>query len=203
MTSTSYAHKNEHGFWQLHIAGGHDPEANTCDLEIVDIFDVIVDAPASPGRYDIYIMGADLGGIAHSRFGLHCNGSFLFYGWTTCSDAQIPSAGWPGCDEGVTLTWGFEQPPGHVTMGILDVYVYGGPAILCASPDPRVGYGEWCDATVPDPLCYRTANPCPFGCVGFGYPGYLATECGMVPVERSTWGSVKALYSADTQSVEP
>jgi hypothetical protein len=181
--------------WQLHYAGVHDSLANTCDFQVFDcLYGIEVSAPAGPGRYDIYIIALDTNGIAETRFGLNCDGSFFFYSWTGCSDTEDPTVGWPGCGEGITLSWDSEQPPGHVTMGILDVYVYSGVSLLCTSPDPRVGYGEWCDASTPDPACVQFSDPPAFGCVGFGQMGY--NSCGVPPVQidQGTWGRVKALY---------
>jgi len=187
--------KNDRGLWALHYAGVHDPQANSCDTVFASAMDLVVDAPGGPGRCDIYVIAIQVDGIAESRFGLTCTGSFVFYGWTPCSDSEDPGAGWPGCDAGVSLNWASEQVGPNVTMGILDVYVYGGASRLCISPDPRIGRAGWCDGSTPTAICVQTKDQCAFGCVGFGgTTGYNPFDCVPVPVDNATWGSVKALY---------
>jgi hypothetical protein len=188
------AEKNYMAAWTLHYAGEHQTGANTCSFQVTDcVIQLDVDAPSLPGRYDVYVIATNMDGIAHSRFGIECDGSFFFYGWMSCADSETGSGGWPGCGEGVTLTWASEQLPGHLTIGILDGYSYGGPSFVCASADPRVGYGEWCDGTTPTPLCNQATEAWRFGCVGFGAPGYLNCPPPL-HVDESTWGGVKALY---------
>jgi hypothetical protein len=93
------------------------------------------------------------------------------------------------------VTWTMEQPGPHITVGILDVYVYAASTHLCTATDPRVGYAEWCDGAVPSPACVQMAYPTLFGCVGFGGAhGYLPTEQCQIAVGQTTWGKVKALY---------
>jgi hypothetical protein len=194
MTADAVAGKNQNGAWTLHYAGSHDSEGNTCGFEVVDcVTQLEVNAPPSPGRYDIYVIATNVYGIAQSRFGIECDEGFVFYGWTSCADSEVPSQNWPGCGEGVTLNWGLEQPPGNVTMGILDVYSYGAPSFICASTDPRVGYAEWCDGTTPTPFCFQTTDIWRFGCIGFGQPGYQNCPPPLL-VNETTWGRVKALY---------
>jgi hypothetical protein len=189
-----YKHGNSK--WALHYAGEHNSKTNTCAFQVVDcLTEVVVDAPAGPGRYDVYVLALDTNGIAGTRYGICCTGSFWFYGWTKCSDFEIPTAGWPGCDEGNAQTWTAEQPPGHVTLGILDVYVYPGLPVLYTCDDPRKGFAEWCDGTSPEPWCCqlsRAEYPKAFGCIGFGCGGY--NPCGAVPLEKTSWGAVKAIY---------
>jgi hypothetical protein len=193
-----YKHGNSK--WALHFAGEHNSKINTCDLHVIDCFtEIVVDAPCGPGRFDVYILALDTNGIAGTRYGLCCDpptGCFWFYGWTNCADFEIPSAGWPGCDTGNAQTWIVEQPPGHVTLGILDIYVYPGcGCCLCACDDPREGYAEWCDGRSPEPWCCQIDKdiyPAAFGCVCFGVPGY--NPCGIIATEQSSWGAVKAIY---------
>lgn len=189
-----YKHGNNK--WALHYAGVHNAKVNTCAFHIIDCFtEVVVDAPAGPARYDVYVLALDTNGIAGTRYGLCCTGSFWFYGWTSCSDLELPTPGWPGCGEGNAQTWGIEQPPGHVTLGILDVYVYPGLPVLYTCDDPRVGFAEWCDGASPEPWCCtltRAEYPKAFGCIGFGCGGY--NPCGTIATERTSWGAVKAIY---------
>lgn len=188
------AAKNSSGVWTLHYAGTHDPEASTCDFLLSDCMGQLeVNAPAGPGRYDIYVIATDVGGIARTSFGVSCEGGdFLFYGWTGCSDAETPGTGWPGCGEGLTLGWASEQVGPNVTLGILDVYAYGVSSI-CAGPDPRTGEAEYCDGTVPEPICVRLSDVWRFGCVGFGESGYQSCPAPL-PQTKSTWGVIKSLY---------
>jgi hypothetical protein len=197
MVADANADKNGSAKWALHFAGEHNAKTNTCDYSVVDCFiEVVADAPPGPGRFDVYVLALDTDGIAGTRYGLCCpEGGFWFYGWTKCSDFEIPTAGWPGCNGGNAQTWVAEQPVGHVTLGILDVYVYPGTAMMCACDDPRKGFAEWCDGTSPEPICKaRTTAEYPqvFGCVGFGVPGY--NPCNIIATEKSSWGAVKSLY---------
>lgn len=186
--------KNDYGKWALGYAGPHDPSGNTCGFVLLDLANLDVTTSAGSGHYDIYVLAVDVAGIAESHFGLYCDGSFLFYGWTSCADTYDATVGWPGSGEGVVVDWLSEQLGPHVTMGILDVYVYGTPAKLCTSVHPDIGTAGWCDGTVPEPICTNTTAICAFGCVGFGRLGYNPMECNPVAVEGRTWGTIKALY---------
>ena len=197
MVAGANAADNGQAKWALHFAGTHDAKANTCTFQVTDcITEVVAEGPAGPGRFDVYVLALDTGGIAGSRYGLCCpEGSFYFYGWTKCSDLEIPTDPWPACGGGNAQTWGFQKPAGHVTLGIFDVYVYAGNAMMCICDDPRVGFAEWCDGSSPEPICLtRTVavTPQAFGCVGFGMPGY--NPCDIVATEKTSWGAVKSLY---------
>jgi hypothetical protein len=163
---------NSNAKWALHYAGPHNAKANTCAFEITDCEDVIVNAPSAPGRYDVYVMAVDVDGVAGTRYGLMCDGPFYFYGWTKCSDFEIPTAGWPGCGEANAQTWTAEQAGPHVTVGILDLYIYGSSS-LGTGADSRVGFAEWCDGSQPSPKCFQTNDPESFCTLGFGEPGEL------------------------------
>jgi hypothetical protein len=193
LVSDAQGVKNSNGAFALHWAGSHDASTNTCDFQLLDVMTLATTAPAGAGHYDVYVIAIDVVGIAQARFGLICEGSFLFYGWTACADSDVPSAGWPDCGEGITVSWTAEQPGPHVTMGILDLYVYGTPATLGTAPDPQVGYAEFCDGTQPDPICaqFQGNNWCRFCYVGFGESGFCWCD---LPVDETTWGAVKALY---------
>lgn len=162
---------NSAGKWSLHFAGQHNAKANTGDFDIVKCEDLVVDGPDSPGRYDVYVVAADVDRIAGTRYGLGCDGTFFFYGWSSASDLEIPTSGWPGCGEGNAQVWSQEQDGAFVTLGVLDIYTYGSPDRLSAAVDPRVGFGEWCDGTEPSPICLQQTAVDAFGSVGFGTPG--------------------------------
>ena len=149
-------------------------------------------APAGPGRYDVYIIATDVDAIAQTRFGLTCDGSINFYGWTGCADSETPDSGWPGCGEGVTMNWTSEQVGPHVTLGILDLYVYG-VATVCSGPFPSLGQAEFCDGTTPEPICARMNDSYRYGCVGFGESGYQSCPAP-TPPGQATWGLIKSLY---------
>ncbi len=194
-----YKHGNSK--WALHYAGAHNSKVNTCGYTVTDCTppagQLVETGPMGPGRFDVYVLALDTNGIAGTRYGLACEPQFMFwfYGWTSCSDFENTTAGWPGCNEGNAQTWVAEEPAGHVTLGILDVYVYPGMAHLKTDDDPRKGYGEWCDGSSPEPWCCQIAYDeysAAFGYVGFGCPGY--NPCGLVPVEQTSWGKLKATY---------
>lgn len=68
----------------------------------------------------------------------------------------------------------------YVALGILDIHVYGSSNSLSVVNDPRVGFGEWCDGSMPRPICLKTIIPDASASVGFGVPG--ANLCSATPV---------------------
>lgn len=181
--------------WILHFAGDHAPEVNDCSLEILDCTEICGATEAGLGRYDLYVLAIDVPfGIQETRFGICTEDDFTFYGWTGCGDYEDPSSGWPGNDEGITIYWTsvfFGGP--HVTLGILDVYA-NPPAIIKVCPDPRVGYAEYCETDLASAYCQQATHPVFFGWVGFQQNGYVPCGYDPVPVERGSWGAIKALY---------
>jgi len=194
LSSSAGAVKNGNGSWTLHYAGPHDAASNTCEYAVTDcVGEIEVNAPAGPGRYDVYVIATDVDGIAATKFGLTCDGSFAFNGWTSCAESEIADSGWPDCGKGVTLSWASEQPGPHVTLGILDLYVYG-TSTLCSESYPSLAKAEFCDGSVPVPVCAQIDNVIAFGCVGFGDgTGYSPCPRPLPPSERS-WGLIKSLY---------
>lgn len=196
MATSAYAGPNHNGKFALHVAGG----SGTCDFVMTDCatqMDTEVPFSETEATYEIYVMALDVSNITAARYGLYCEVAlgtgFYFYPWTNCADLEIPTPGWPGCDEGNAQSWTSMQPGPHVTMGILDVYVYAGTnAKLAMAVDPRTGFAEFCDNSEPNPLCDRATEPAAFGFVGFGRHGY--NPCSEVPGTNSTWGVVKSLY---------
>ena len=186
--------------WGLHYAGPHNSKVNTCGFSMENCNtapygETVVHAPPGPLRCDIYVIAMIMHmPVAGTRYGLSCDGPFFFYGWSKCSDFQIPTPGWPGHGEGNAQTWTAEQPGNHdnVTIGILDIYTYGGISELCICSDPRVGFAEWCDGASPSPNCYQYTSHFRFGCVSFGATGY--NPCETTPVRETTWGAVKAIF---------
>lgn len=190
------ATKNEARKWALHCAGIHNSKANTCGFEILQCSDEIsVYGGVLGDRNDVYILALDVHGIAGTRYGLWCDGPLYFYGWTKCSDFEIPTAGWPGCGEANAQTWTSERTGPFVTLGILDVYVYGTSRCMCVCADQRVGFAEFCDGSQPSPICIRKTEPVFFGCLEFNGSGCGYNPCGTpVSEEAGSWGALKALY---------
>lgn len=100
-----------------------DPSGEGCAFECYDAC-ALSDSVDTGGHYSIYVIAIDVYGIAEAGFGLWSEGSFLFYGWTGCGDAECPTAGRPGHGEGVTIVWSSEQEAFHVTLGVLDVDLF-------------------------------------------------------------------------------
>lgn len=194
MVTDAAAVKNANGKWALHDAGMHDAKANTCAKVFTDCnLDINTNGATGPTRHDIYIVAIDVVGIAGSRYGLCCDGPVYFYGWTKCTDFEIPTPGWPGCGQDNAQTWSVERPGPNVVLGILDAYIYPSTVSMSICVDSRVGKAEWCDANQPSPICVDATDPAYFGSVGFnGNSGY--NPCNIVPVEQRSWGSVKSLY---------
>jgi hypothetical protein len=196
----AYAAMNHNGKFGLHLAGPHDSKANTCDYVMMDCLSAVTHVVTPMGsRWDIYVIAMDVVGIQGVRYGLRVETALgpglLFYGWTNCGALEIPTPGWPGHGEGNAQTWFVEQPGPHVTVGILDLYVYPGTnAKICTAVDPRVGFSEFCDGDELSPLCNKhyADRHAAYGCVGFNRLGY--NPCEVVPEERTTWGLMKAIY---------
>jgi hypothetical protein len=172
---------NDAGKWALHYAGQHST-SNTCiSFAPTGCGDFLVDAPPGPGHYDIYVIAADVGVIKETRFGLECDGTMTFYGWTACdSPIEDQSSGWPGCGEDNSLLWATPRCGPYSVIGILDVYVYGN-ARLGAAIDHRAGYAEWGDDVTPTPNRVQITDEGRFGRIGFGEPGF--NPCELLPVE--------------------
>lgn len=184
--------KNGNGKWALHSAGEHNSKANTCAFTLLSCGSIVTHGGVGGERNDVYVLAIDVDGIAGTRYGICCDGPLFFYGWTKCSDFEIPTAGWPGCGEGNAQTWTAEIIGPHVTVGILDVYVYLSSQYFKMCADARVGFAEFCDGSEPSPICHQTNDPQVYGWLGFnGNSGYA--PCG-TPVELKSWGRVKALY---------
>jgi hypothetical protein len=184
------------GVWALHYAGWYGPRPMTCNPLMTRCWEEIsTRAPEDPGAYDIYMIAAyvDLVGIARTSVGLETNAPIYFYGWSGCGDSETATAGWPGDGEGVTVNWDTIQTDECVTIGVLTVYSYGASHnVICTAPHPALGYGEHCDASEPQPICYHSSGSQDFGCMGFGYDGFDA--CHVSAVNQGTWGVIKALY---------
>jgi len=201
-TNSAARVKFQYSRFGLHYAGPHASKVNTCDIDF-DSFqcgapgqsDYCVDAPGAVGRYDIYVVALCVDGdLAGARYGICCSGQFYFYGWSKCSNFEIPTSGWPNCGEANSQTWTAQQPGSHVVMGLLDVYTYGEVSSLGLCPDPRVGFAEYCDGSVPSPNCKQFSQEWEFSVVGFGVAGYDACPCYPCALTGTTWGRVKALY---------
>jgi hypothetical protein len=197
-----YRHGNSK--WALHYAGVHS-ETNTCtSLEVTDCREypagqLLTSVCGGLGHYDIYVLALDTQGIISTSYNICCDPDtcFTFYGWTNCADFQETTEGWPGCGEGIVQSWAATQPAGHLVLGILEIGVgenCNGTICIC-------GLGLWCGGpppegrTEPDPWCCElldTTYPAAFGCVGFGDCGY--NPCGLVPLDQTTWGTLKSLY---------
>jgi hypothetical protein len=197
MVSDAAAVKNANGKWALHNAGTHDAKNNTCNFSLTDCNTGINVIGGNGGaRQDIYVLAIDVVGIAGTRYGICCDGPVFFYGWTKCSDFEIPTTGWPGCGEANAQTWTAEVAGPHVTVGILDTYIYANTACLSVCVDSRVGTAEFCDGSEPSPICFATdgTDSRYFGSVEFNGSGCGFNPCTIVPVEQRSWGSVKSLY---------
>lgn len=193
MASNAEAIKNQNVKYALHDAGPHNAKTNTCSFTMTDcLTEMNIVGGGGGAREDIYVLALDADGIAGIRYGICCEGSFYFYGWTKCCDLEIPTGSWPGCGEGNAQTWAVEEPGPNVTAGILDVYVYG-PSTMSVCVDPREGFAEVCDGTQPSPICFKFTSSAHFGSVGFGgMEGF--NPCNIIPVDQTSWGAVKSIY---------
>lgn len=184
---------NSQGKFALHYAGAHDSKLHDCTFTATVCGDIVVDGGPA-GRYDVYILAVDVEAVAGVRYGLTVGGAAMFfYGWTKCSDFEIPSPGWPGDAEDNAQTWTAEQVTNFLTIGVLDVYAYGGTTSLSTTIDSRVSKAEMCDGSQPSPICVDFTDPGSFGTVGFNSTSGV-NPCTGIPVEPTSWGKLKAMY---------
>jgi hypothetical protein len=193
------AEKNANGKWALHYAGIHNSKTNDCSFVLDACGSIQTTGPSSVAaeHHDIYVIAVDVAAIAGARYGLVCDGSFFFYSWQNCADLEIPTAGWPGCGESNAQTFFAEKPGPHVTLGIIELYVYPGANSMSTTIDTRTGinFASWCDGSEPSPICFETdgSDTRYFGQIGFnGQTG--SNPCGIVPTEIASWGKLKAMY---------
>jgi hypothetical protein len=192
------AQMNANGLWALHNAGPHNSKSNTCSYLPINCREINTDGGDAGERNDIYIIAVDVMEVSATRYGLHCAtplyGPLYFYGWTSCSELDVPTAGWPGCGEGNAQTWSTTQPGPYVTLGILDVYVYSASKCIVPCADPRIGVAVFCDRSEPSPSCFSTNEAQHFVHMEFNSSGCSQSACRGDRVVTDSWGVVKSLY---------
>jgi hypothetical protein len=129
----------------------------------------------------------------------------LNYSWTLCADLEFPNDGgngpWPADEGGNRVTWNsvtncqtqVEGGDGiHAVAGFFYIYNYGDPLSYMQItpnnnvPDPELQVAD-CNAVASD------LHPLQAGRATWGLEeGY--NPCGAVPVETTTWGSLKRQY---------
>lgn len=198
LTADADAFRNGNGKWVLHDGGMYNTKTDYCafTLDSCTSLDVV---GGSGGSTDaIILLAIDVVEISAARYGLCCDGPFYFYGWTSCSNLELPTTGWPGCGEGNAQTWAPALAGPHVTMGVLQVYIYAESVCMSMCDDPRVGFSEFCDGSEPNPICINTRDhitgPEHYGSMSFNGSGCEYNPCSIVPADQKTWGSVKSLY---------
>lgn len=110
---------------------------NPCDDLPVDPCSQFVTEGEVLVSYDVYVAVAHLDtdvGFRGTDFGLQYDAPLGVFDWTTCSDLEFPSGGWPASGSGNVLTWqhcqqniapGFPGEGGREFVGVLYVYAYG------------------------------------------------------------------------------
>lgn len=112
------------------------------------------------------------------------------------SGTVTPTAGWPGPNEGITLTatdvpWSGELA--HVY--VMAVYAYGypeppPPCVIPLAPHPVSGFGGTVNCLDP-PQAYPAVC---FGGLGIGTDGLFCCPEGPSPADEMSWGRIKDLY---------
>jgi hypothetical protein len=191
----------------LHITLPPDKAACTTNAPIFTCEEFDVSGIADGSVQYIYIVGIDptitRNGIAGLAFAVsHENIDYL--SWTRCSDLEFASPEWWN-NQGITLTWVAESNcqtedygrGAQAIGGFLYTYTYN-PGFIQVKPRPASGVIEMVDCNVTTVLLAQESvgavaysaegttdgcNPC--------NPAAEFVGCSAVPVENTTWGSIK------------
>jgi hypothetical protein len=159
---------------------------------------------------DVYLVvgrGNTIPGIAGLSCGIEYSPTVGMFGWTLCADLEFTNSGangfWPASAGGNRITWvndtncqRTEIAPDkvHAFAGVFYVYAYGN-GTLAVTPNNNLGSGP--ELAVADCSAATTLLPMDgsrAGVVGFGTATGYSPCAAIVPVEPTTWGSLKSKF---------
>jgi hypothetical protein len=207
---------------QLHV--GAKVTKNACASGQVECGNVLTSGTLYPPTpYFTYLIVTDYdaaGGIGGAQCGITYTGGVTVFTWNFCAALQFPSddipeeglIGWPKSGSGLLWTWdalstdlllGCQKSTkaavgGYFYMG---AYTPGGTMQVTKRPVDNKAKVASC-AAIEDEICGEGDVLPP--CTGVSHLGSAAwnsggtggvSPCGIgTPVERTTWGNVKAIY---------
>ena len=203
----------------LHVA---PDAANTCFDAPTSSEQVITKASADPSgaRYNVYVVGVPQNdgyaswGLAGIEFGIDYHGgkpnsgALVVHSWTSCSDLEWSGDNWPASGTGNMLTWVNPencQVDQLVPVGYFTVSAYA-PSSMALIPHPISAAMKIANCDGAERVLENHVKPARVGWVSMGggtrgnsslgcNPLLEPCEIGTVPVENTTWGRVKSLYT--------
>ena len=193
--------------------------ALTCNAYVVDEL-----PSTGGERYLIYLTVSKIDpepGLAGVRFGIAYSDNIEVLEWTMCADLEFVGEGengpWPACGSGNTINWNaaincqrtmIDESYADAVAGVFEVMTGGGDGVFLVTRNntrqtPEISIAD-CQAIVTDQefmpwpavglgdvhgqsTCWLDRRP--------GKPSWIDTPaCGLVPVERTTWGILKGMY---------
>lgn len=187
----------------LHV--GNRVSKNICDVNLpTDCQSYVTDTIGS-GFFNVYltVAGYDSMGIAGLQFGIDYDdavGSGAdVSGWTSCSDMEFPMYNWPEANSGNLMTWDWStacqvDTTGYnpVLAGVFQITAYSGD-VFSLTPRPVDGRAKVADCSLAEDDL-TDYEPSRLGVVAFGSSSGYNPCATSVPVRRTTWGSIKALF---------
>ncbi len=174
-------------------------DPNTLGLACSDYS--VDNAPVFENR-SVYVVVAradNTAGIAGVSCGVAVTGAVGVFGWTLCADLDFPNGGWPGSGGGDRITWAsvvncqdtvLGTDGVHAVAGAFYVYAYGSGTIAI-TPNNAIPEFKVADCSAAESEVSSGG-----GVVGFGSElGFNPCALPPVPVEQTTWGSIKSLRS--------
>jgi sugar lactone lactonase YvrE len=170
--------------------------------------------PAKGGNYYVYVLGSpekyiasQSAGINGFQFGIeyHQVGgqseqAVRVHEWTQCAGLEFPQDAWPGSGSGNTVTWAIgECQEGEITTaGYFYLSAYS-PSRMWVVAFPPTGKVKVANCLGAELEAQAALSPIRLGWVSLEETGGcnpLLEPCyGPTPVQRSTWGSLKARFS--------
>ena len=157
---------------------------------------------------DMYLVVAkadNVAGIAGVSLGIQYDGvassGIDVFGWSLCSDLDFPNGSWPNSGGGTRITWSagtncqrtvLGTMGAHAVAGAFYVYAYSSDTFKItenkglAIPELRVAD---CNASESNINQAKGVGSAGFGANAGCNP--CLTDCGIIPVEPTTWGKIK------------
>ena len=187
----------------LHI--GTWTATNACDVILPSDCGSFTTDTASSGFFNVYLTVArtDSMGLAGLQFGIEYDGGTSagcdISRWTACTDLEFSSSGWPGSGTGNLMTWEYSQncqmdSTGQIpfVVGAFEIVAYSSD-VFSIVPRPVDGKVKVADCSLAE-TDLTGLVPSRLGVVSFGLgTGYNPCST-LVPVRRTTWGKLKALF---------
>lgn len=206
--TSSHAGANANAKIQLHVLGTTAKAQCTRTAATPACQSVITNAPVG-GNYYTYLLvtdGNQAAGIAGVQFGIVYPAGW-FVEWHICATLEFAMAGFPQSGTGDLVTWDSttrcqRSEPGGAGTGVVAPagYFYMTPytpGVMQVVPRQADNVAKVADCTAAEDVVEGggvVRTPSHLGAAGFPSGGF--NPCGLVtPVQSTTWGAVKSIYS--------